>query len=68
MWVFADVYLRFSRGCGRVPRSGGGSGWAPVPFVVYPPSRRGGWFHKTELFYGMFCSYSAVYPSKGCVF
>ena len=60
MWVFADVYLRFSRGCGRVPRSGGGSGWAPVPFVLYQPSCRGGWFHTTELFYGMFCSCGAV--------
>jgi len=48
--LFAEVYLRFSRGCGGVPRSGGGSGWAPVPFVVYPPSCRGGWFHTTELF------------------
>jgi hypothetical protein len=50
MWIFADVYLRFSRGCGRVPQSSGGLGLAPVPFVVYPPSSRGGWFHKTELF------------------
>ena len=47
---FAEVYLQISRGCGRVPRSGGGSGWAPVPFVVYPSSCRGGWFHTTELF------------------
>jgi len=39
---FAEVFLRFSRGCGRVPRSGGGSGCAPVPFVVYPPSCRFG--------------------------
>jgi len=47
---FAEVYLQISRGCGRVPRSHGGSGWAPVPFVVYPPSCRSGWFHTTELF------------------
>jgi hypothetical protein len=47
---FAGVYLRFSRDCGRVPRSGGGSGWASVPFVLYPPSCRDGWFHTTELF------------------
>jgi len=40
-------FLWFSRGCGRVRRSGGGSGWAPVPFVVYPPSCRSGWFHTT---------------------
>jgi len=24
-------FLWISRGCGRVPQSGGGSGWAPVP-------------------------------------
>ena len=29
-----------------VPRSGGGSGWAPIPFVEYPPSCRGGWFQR----------------------
>ena len=46
---FAEVYLRFSRGCVRVPRSGGGSVWVPVPFVVYPASCRGGWFHTTEV-------------------
>ena len=28
---FSVVYLQFSRDCGRVPRSGGGSGWASVP-------------------------------------
>jgi hypothetical protein len=44
------VYLRFTQGCGRLPRNGGGSGWASVPFVLYPPSCRGGWFHMTELF------------------
>jgi len=41
-------FLWISRGCGRVPRSSGGSGWAPVPSVVYTPSCRGGWFHKTD--------------------
>ena len=48
MWVFADVYLRFPRGCVTVPQSGGGPGWVPVPFVVLPPSFRGGWFHNNE--------------------
>ena len=41
-------FLWFSRGCGRVPQCGSGSGWAPVPFVVYPPSYQGGWFHTTS--------------------
>ena len=44
------VYLRFTQGCGRVPRNGGVSGWASVHFVLYTPSCRGGWFHTTELF------------------
>jgi len=43
-------FLWFSRGCGVVPQSGGGSGWAPVTFAVYPPSCRGGWFHTDILF------------------
>jgi hypothetical protein len=25
-------------------------GWAPAPFVVYPPLCQGGWFYMTELF------------------
>ena len=47
---FFGVYLRFAQGCGMVPRNGCGSGWASVPFVLYPPCCRGGWFHTTELF------------------
>ena len=45
-WSVLTVYT----GCGRVPRNGGGSGWASVPFVLYPPSCQSGWFHMTELF------------------
>ena len=47
---FFGVYLRLTQGCGKVTRNGGGSGWASVPFVLYPPYCRGGWFHTTELF------------------
>ena len=57
------MYLRFSRGCGRVPQSGGGPGWAPVPFVEYPPSCRG--FTRLSYFTGVFCICGAVYPSLG---
>ena len=51
------------------PRSGGGSGWAPVPFVVYPPLCRDGWFHKTSYFTGGVCSLVVVpcIPLRGRV-
>jgi hypothetical protein len=47
---FFGVYLPLTQGCGKVTRNGGGSGWASVPFALYLPSCRGGWFHTTELF------------------
>ena len=48
---FAGVYLQISRGCGRVPRSGDGSGWARVPFVVYPTSCWVDGFTRLSYFY-----------------
>jgi len=43
-------FLWFSRGCARILPVGGGSGWALVLFVVYPPSCRVGWFHAILLY------------------
>ena len=66
MWVLLRCTYRFLEVVVGSTRSGGGSGWAPVPFVVYRPSCRGGWFHTTELFFtGVFCGKGAVYPSYG---
>jgi len=48
-------FLWFSRGCGRVPRSGGGSGWVPVPFVVDQVSTHTIVMHMGSLMYKVTC-------------
>ena len=76
-WKFFRLHYSSVMVCARVnldfvgmlvSRLGGESGVGFRPFVVYPPSCRGGWFHTTEQFCGDVRLIGAVFPLLGVVF